>query len=220
LPNAAAGEGESPLFGFFSLQRLLIEGSLLVRSKAAGLRTSSRFSVCLRSCGFGRHSSSSAADVVRAGDRGTELSIMRHRPLSRWRSAIGSVWPRSGRSIARSCKGSRSIDNAPGIWLTLRSLVPARQASRRSSRCSNPACSLDERPPRRIFCGGSIAKSASDLFASRSIKGRSFRLPGSAPTRSQAHPMTDLRDRIVHAALGFSCFRFSGRRNRRDFQSF
>jgi hypothetical protein len=31
---------------------------------------SSRFSVCLRSCGVGRHSSSPAADVVRACDRG------------------------------------------------------------------------------------------------------------------------------------------------------
>jgi hypothetical protein len=33
---------------------------------------SSRFSV-RRSCGFGRHSSSSAAELFRAGDRGTEL---------------------------------------------------------------------------------------------------------------------------------------------------
>jgi hypothetical protein len=152
LPNATTGPGESPLFGFRSLQRVLIEGPLLVQGGQPC--HSSRFSVWMRSCGFWRHSSSSAAELFRAGDRGTELSIMRHRPHSRWRSAIGSVWPDLvGRSRA-SVKEADRPTTLLGFVVTLRSLVPASQVSFRSSRSLEPRLSFHERPPRVIFVRG------------------------------------------------------------------
>lgn len=58
--------------------------------KAAGLRNIP-LQRLMRSCGFGRHSSSPAADVIRAWRPWIGASIMRHRPLSRRRSAIGPV---------------------------------------------------------------------------------------------------------------------------------
>jgi len=81
----------APLFGFCSLQRLPTEPVSFRRQPAFGL---SRFDV-FSSLRFCCHSSSQAADVGHACDRGSD-SIMRHRPLSRWRSAIdlrlASVW--------------------------------------------------------------------------------------------------------------------------------
>jgi hypothetical protein len=146
---------------------------------------------------------------------------MRHRPHSRWRSAIGSVWPDLvGRSRA-SVKEADRPTTLLGFVMTLRSLVPASQVSFRSSRSLEPRLSFHERPPRVYFLyGGSIAKSASGFLLSATDQGRPFRLPGFATTLPQARSMTDLRDRIAHAALGFSCFRFPGRRDRRVFRAF
>jgi len=48
-----------------------------------------------------------------------------------------------------------------GFFLTLRSFIPALQGNDQSSRPFEPRVPFNERPPRRIFCGGSIAKSAS-----------------------------------------------------------
>jgi hypothetical protein len=139
---------------------------------------------------------------------------MRHRPLSRWRSAIGPVWLRPGRS-SNSLQGNQTIGNAPGICLTLRSFVPALQGNCRSSRQLEPRLSFNERPPRRIFCGGSIAKSASAFVVTRSIdQGTFISTSGICTYPAASGMMTDLSDRTILAALGFSCFRSAGHRNR------
>jgi len=65
-----------------------------------------------------------------------------------------------------------------------------------------------------FLCGGSIAKSA--LVFEPIDQGTFISTSGIGicPDRKRK-PMTDLHDRIVPAAMGFSCFRFPGRRNRR-----
>jgi hypothetical protein len=137
-----------------------------------------------RSCGFGRHSSSPAADVIHAGDRGSE-PIMRHRPHSRWRSAIGLRWSRLVDRPRAFFKAGR-IDNAPGIVLTLRSFIPAPQVNPGCPGGSNPACRfMNVRPD--VFYAGDRSPIWS-ILCNRSIKGRSFRLPGLASTLSASAP--------------------------------
>jgi hypothetical protein len=61
---------------------------------------------------------------------------------------------------------SMAIDSAHGIFLTLRSLVPARlRGASGYPNCSNPACRFMNVRPACYFCGGSISKFASSLVA-------------------------------------------------------
>jgi hypothetical protein len=60
---------KSPLIGFGSLQRNPTEPAFFRRQPTSG---SSRFNVLLTFLRYLRHSSSPAADVVRAGDRGSD----------------------------------------------------------------------------------------------------------------------------------------------------
>lgn len=87
-PNGSAGLVSSRLSSVL-VPFSVIQPSPLLFPKAAGLRVIPLQRFAIRSCGFQRHSSSQAADVIRACDRGSE-PIMRHRPHSRWRSAISS----------------------------------------------------------------------------------------------------------------------------------
>jgi len=143
--------------------------------------------------------------------------IMRHRPLSRWRSAIGSVvapiWSIERASMKPSDR-QRSWDSFDPSQLC--SCMTGELFGRPDR--SHPACRfMNVRPG--VFYAGDRSPNLFYLVSDRSrdvhSDFRDLHLPC-----TQAHPMTDLRDRIVHAALGFSCFRFPGRRNRRAFRAF
>jgi hypothetical protein len=81
---------------------------------------------------------------------------MRHRPHSRWRSAIGLRWSRLVDRPRAFFKADR-IDNAPGIGLTLRSFIPAPQVNPGCPGGSNPACRFMNVRPDVFYAGGSIA---------------------------------------------------------------
>ena len=139
---------KSPFIGFGSLQRTSNRARFRPEGSQPPSHPASTF--CLRSCGVGRHSSSQAADVIRARDRGTE-PIMRHRPHSRWRSAIGSVWfglvdPSVLPSVNEG--PARGIDNAHGILEPSAALILQSQGEAGSSPRFKPRLPFDERPPR------------------------------------------------------------------------
>lgn len=122
----------------------------------------SRFDVRSVLAVLSRHSSSQAADVTRARDRGSEddhappASILGGVPLSvpkgsglADRPAVLHFEGRPGRT-----------GNAHGIFQTLRSLDPASQAEDRLSRVLTARMPFHECPPWLFCVRGSIAKSA------------------------------------------------------------
>jgi hypothetical protein len=130
-PRMSAGPSShlsSAFFPFNVFQPRLAD--LSPRQPASGLHPASAFDCALAVLGatpLRRRLTSFAPATVDGA------SIMRHRPLSRWRSAIGPTWLRPGPSVVAFSQESLRTGNVPGIGRTLRSVVPARQRSGQSS---------------------------------------------------------------------------------------
>jgi hypothetical protein len=212
--NAHTGQTSRLSSVFFSLQRYPIEPAHLFQWRPA--TGSIPLQRLMRSCGFSastplrrRLTSFAPATVVRD-------SLLRHRPLSRWRSAIGPAWLRSGR-FHRIASVNEVDGDRQRSWdfLNPSQLCScASQGSQWSSHLLEPRLPFHERPPRRIFFAGDRSPNSHPVYFTKSIDpGRSFRLPGFASALCASGKLTDLSDRNALAAVGFSCFRLAGRRN-------
>jgi len=158
---------------------------------------------------FFRHSSSQAADVGHACDRGTD-SIMRHRPLSRWRSAIdlrlARVW--SNQMIGLTfCKRRNGSDSTTlmGFPEPFAALILAHRVEANSSLRFRSRWLFDERLP-RLFLSGIDRQICiyPDLLRGRSIMDAHISFRDHCPVAVGRR--TDPLDRLNHAALGFFLF--------------